>query len=133
MTKKSPPSKVAGTGQEFIAAFRMVLAHDTDRRMLLELAGAGREIRYEELRKAVHEDSKQLYQYAVDRLIDHVLINRRLEEAGERYRSYLSPTPRGMLVAKILRSLGRRGSLPEELPDQLQAQVREFFAPAVPA
>lgn len=111
----------------------MVLAHDTDRRMLLELAGAERELRYEELRKAVHEESKQLYEYAVNRLIEHVLVNRRLEEAGERYRSYLSPTARGMLVAKILRSLGRRGSLPDELPAKLQAQVRAFFAPAVPA
>lgn len=133
MKHVAPPNKAAGTNQDFLAAFRMVLTHELDRKMLLELAGTQRELRYEELRKAVHEESKQLFQYAAQRLIEGVLVNRRLVDAGERYRTHLSPTPRGMLVFKILHSLGEKGRLPDHLPDHLRAKIQEFFAPSVPA
>lgn len=133
MKPTTPPKKAAGAKEDFVAAFRMVLTHDLDRRVLLELAGAQRELRYEELRKAVHEESKQLYQYAISRLMDGVLVNRRLVEAGERYQTHLSPTPRGILVFKILHSLGEKGQLPDKLPGQLREQIQSFFAPPMSA
>ena len=125
--------RAAGPSQDFLVAFKVVLSHDLDRRILLELAGVERELRYEELRKAVHEDSKQTFQYAIHRLLDVVLLNRRLEPQGERYQSFLSPSPRAVLMAKILRSLGSKGRLPDSLPANVREQIQSYFAPPVPA
>lgn len=133
MKQTVPPKKAAGTNQDFLAAFKVVLTHDLDRRILLELSGVERELRYEELRRTVREDSKQTFQYAVARLLDAALLNRRLEDQGARYQSFLSPTPRALLISKILASLGSRGRLPDSLPSIVRAQIQSFFAPAVAA
>lgn len=127
------PKEAAGANQDFLAAFKVVLSHDLDRKILLELTDVDRELRYEELRRAVHEDSKQTFQYAITRLLDVVLLNRRLEPQGERYQSFLSPTPRAILISKVLLSLGSKGRLPETLPANLREQIQAYFAPAFPA
>lgn len=111
----------------FGVAFEETLSHDLDRRILIKLLHADREVRYEELRKAVGEDSKQTFKYAVDRLMQRAVVGRRLEEQGERYQSYFSLTPRGKTIAVILLSLGERGSIPETVPVQVRKAVQGVF------
>lgn len=119
--------------EDFINAFQAVLAHDLDRRMVLELARTPGEFGYEELRKAVGETSNQTFNYAFERLMYHVLVYRRLQEQGKYYHSYLSATPRAMLIAKILTSLGKSGRLPASLASPVREQVQAWFAPPVSA
>ena len=128
--------KSPGRGEEedgmpqFIAAFESVLAHEDDRRMLVVLhkaAASDREVRYEELRKEVGIESKQQFKYAFDRLMDDVLIKRRLVPRGERYESYLTSTNWGSAIAKALVSLSEQGVLPADLPRTLAAGIRRAF------
>jgi hypothetical protein len=118
----------------FVAAFSSVLAHDLDRRALLTLLSSGRELRYEELRRAAGEPSPQLFNYGVDRLVAHALVNRRLVSQGKRFQSHFSPSARGLAIARILEGLVRSGRLPEKLPAAILADVRLVLAgaPAVP-
>lgn len=108
----------------FIAAFSSVLAHDLDRRSLLCLLRAGRELRYEELRRAAGEPSPQLFNYAVDRLVTHGLVNRRLVPQGKRFQSHFSPSARGLAIARVLEGLVLSGRLPARLPKDVIADVR---------
>ena len=120
----------------FIAAFSSVLAHDLDRRALLTLLSSGRELRYEELRRAAGEPSPQLFSYAVDRLVTHALVNRRLVSQGKRFQSHFSPSARGLAIARILEGLVRSGRLPAKLPREVLSDVRRVLsggtAPAGP-
>lgn len=111
----------------FAKAFGAVLGEELDRRILIQLHEAGREVRYEELRKAVGEPSSQTFKYAFDRLMRHALLDRRLEERGERYHSHLSPTARGRMIAQILVSLGKRGELPSEIPAEYRDGIQKVF------
>jgi DNA-binding HxlR family transcriptional regulator len=108
----------------FVAAFSSVLAHDLDRRALLCLLRASHELRYEELRRAAREPSPQLFKYAVDRLITHALVNRRLVPQGKRFQSHFSPSARGLAIARVLEGLVRSGRLPQRLPPEVLADVR---------
>lgn len=108
----------------FIEAFSSVLAHDLDRRALLEMLHANREVRYAELRRATGERSAQLFDYAVERLIAHALVNRRLVYRGRRFQSHLSPSGRGLAIAKVLDGLVRTGRLPRNLPAEMLGDVR---------
>jgi DNA-binding HxlR family transcriptional regulator len=113
--------------ERFREAFESVLAHDLDRSMLVELLEADREVRYEELRRSVGKPLSQAYQRALDRLMDHALVQRRLEQRGERYQTHLSLTSRGKQVAEVLEGLGNRGSLPRDLPESLRADIQQAF------
>src|SRR6266571_3236988 len=112
----------------FAAAFASVLAHDLDRRALLCLLAAARELRYEELRRAAAEDSHQLFNYSVERLVTHGLVNRRLIPQGKRFQSHFSPSARGLAVAQVLDGIVRAGKLPAKLPSDLLADVRRVLA-----
>lgn len=118
----------------FLDAFNEVLAHDLDRAMLLALLEADREVRYEELRKTVGSPQSQSFQYALDRLMDHALVTRRLEPWGEeRYKSQLSPSARGMKVARILEGLATKGEIPAEFQDELGEELESAFRGRAPA
>ena len=116
----------------FVVAFEETLRNDLDRRILIKLLEADREVRYEELRKAVEEKSSQTFKYAIDRLMRHAAMNRRLEEQGDRYLTHFSPTPRGKQIALILVNLGQRGSLPPDIPIQVKKDVQRVFLGSVP-
>ncbi len=113
----------------FARAFEAVLGNGLDRRALLALFKAGRELRYEELRRAIGEGSPQTFSYSVERLTHHALVRRRLEREGrqKRYKSYLSPSSRGEDVARILDTLGSQGRLPAHLPASTRRAVQMVF------
>lgn len=119
--------------ERFREAFKSVLGHELDRSLLVELLGAEREVRYEELRRSVGKPHSQVFQRSVDRLMDHALVQRRLEPQGERYESHLSLTSRGKQVAEVLEGLGNNGSLPRDLPEGLRADVQQAFLGGAPA
>lgn len=108
-----------------VGAFSNALTHPVDARALIVLHGTVGEVRYEELRRAVAAGqgpiSPQPFKDSVDRLIATACVNRRLEPLGEsRFASFLSLTPRGVRVARLLLDLaasveaGRVGpALPE--------------------
>lgn len=118
----------AARPSRFVAAFEVVLGNELDRRILLELRRAGREVRYEELRKVVREPSPQTFKYAVDRLAKHALLNRRLQPQGERFWTFFSPTRRGLTVADIFHSLASEGTLPADLKADVREDVRRVFS-----
>lgn len=109
------------------AAFEEVMRQDLDRRILLELLRAEREVRYEELRKAVGETSNQTFKYAIDRLSRHALLARRLVPQGKRHASHLSPTSRGVTIATVLKSLGSDLAVPPDLPAEVLVTIRQVF------
>lgn len=112
----------------FLKAFNEVLAHDLDRAMLIAMLQAEREVRYEELRKSVDAPPSQSFQYALDRLMDHALVNRRLEPWGEeRYKTLLSPTARGMKVARTLEGLASDCAVPKDILDELGEELEVAF------
>lgn len=118
----------------FLDAFNEALAHDLDRAMLIQLLEAEREVRYEELRKSVGSPQSQSFQYALERLMDHAMVNRRLEPWGEeRYKTLLSPTARGMKVARILQGLATEGRIPAEFRDELGEELASAFRGRAPA
>lgn len=118
----------------FLEAFNEALAHDLDRAMLIELLEADREVRYEELRRSVGSPKSQSFQYALDRLMDHAMVNRRLEPWGEqRYKTLLSPTARGTKVARILQGLANEGQIPAEFRDELGEELTLAFRGRAPA
>lgn len=102
--------------------------------MLIALQEAGREVRYEELRRSVNSPPSQSFQYALDRLMDRALVNRRLEPWGtERYKTLLSPTPRGTKIARILEGLATHGQIPRDILDELGEELESAFRGRVPA
>ena len=118
----------------FLEAFNEILAHDLDRAMLLTLLDAGREVRYEELRKSVGSPKSQSFQYALDRLMDHALVNRRMEPWGEeRYKTLLSPSARGMKIARILDGIATEGKIPPEFRRELGEELEVAFRGQAPA
>lgn len=117
----------------FLEAFNAVLGHEIDRAILVELRRAGRELGHEELRRRVGSPHSQTFQYALDRMMDHALVGRRLEPWGERYRSHLSPTSRGTAVARVLDGLASRGAVPEDLLDEVGEELRRAFVGGSPA
>lgn len=97
--------------QAATSAFREALSasleHPLDRRILLTLHDAKREVRYEELRRAVSADEKrvspQQFKLAMDRLMACASVNRRLQPLGEtKYASWLSLSRQGERVAQVL-------------------------------
>jgi DNA-binding HxlR family transcriptional regulator len=111
----------------FRRAFASVLAHELDRRILLALLHQKREIRYEALRKTVGEQSSQLFNYAVERLVSSGLVGRRLKPQGKRFMSYFQLVPRGRDVALICASLAKGGPLPRRLPRAGRQDVHAVF------
>lgn len=96
-------------GSAFREALESSLGHPLDRRILLTLHDAERDVRYEELRRAVstadRKVSPQAFKLAVNRLSACAALNRRLEPLGEnKYASHLSLTKQGSMVADLLRT-----------------------------
>lgn len=110
-------------------AFRIVLAHELDQRVLRALWATGQEVRYESVRRAVREGSPEAFSRCIARLSAHGLLKRRLErERGKaRYRSLLSPSPWGLAVAQALEGLGKHGQIPEGLPASVRGQLQRAF------
>lgn len=88
--------------QRFAVALEGVMEQPLDRRVVLILYRTGHEVRYMELWRAAGQPHKQVFKDSIERLVRHALVNRRLEEQGERYATFLSPSPRGNRVAEIL-------------------------------
>lgn len=88
--------------QRFAVALEGVMEQPLDRRLVLILHRTGHEVRYMELWRAAGQPHKQEFKDSIERLVRHALVNRRLEEQGERYATFLSPSPRGDRVAEIL-------------------------------
>ncbi len=131
-----PASFIAHQSQSVIVpssylteAFREVVARDLDRRMVLALWTAGRELRYEELRRRVGNPAPQAFGRAVERLSRHALINRRLQRLPRKraFGSFLSPSPWGITVAKVLDELATKGRLPPGLDADVRVQVKAVF------
>ena len=115
-------------------AFRGVVIHDLDRAILLELCSAGKEVRYEDMRRRVGESSPEAFSRAVERLSGHALVKRRLERlrGQERYGSWLSPSPRGTTIASVLEGLASTGRIPSTLPAEVREQVKAIFKAGPP-
>lgn len=108
-------------------AFEDVLGRDLEKTILIILRQAKRPVRYEELRKAAGETSPETFKRAIERLARSATVARKLEPAGARYQSSLSPTPRGMIIADTLLGLGRNGKFPSGLPPRVAADLRAVF------
>jgi DNA-binding HxlR family transcriptional regulator len=107
----------------FAEAFASVLRYELDRRMLVALCEAKREVRYEELRRTVNESSSEAFKRAFDRLQRHALISRRLIPQGEEnYESHLSPTVRGQYIASLLVKLSH-STTDAKVPKEVAAQA----------
>jgi DNA-binding HxlR family transcriptional regulator len=118
----------------FQDAFEEVLRHRADRRILLTLASHKREIRYEALRKAIGEESPQLFKLAVDRLGRNALINRRLHPQGKRYMTFLSASTAGQHLGSVLLHWSKEAAVPARLPAKARREVRQLFeAPTLAA
>jgi DNA-binding HxlR family transcriptional regulator len=126
---RSQSQLVIMSGSRFARAFNDVLSHDLDRRLLLELRSAGRELRYEELRRRVGGPAPEAFSRAVERLSKAALVKRRLArlEAQRRYGSWLSPSSRGLVVAMILHGLSSSGTIPTSLSKEIRTAVLEVF------
>ncbi len=111
----------------FVAAMRDLFAHDLDRDLLITLVRAGKTVGYEELRHAADDPHQQTFKDAIDRLIDHVAIYRHLEPHGKAYRTFFSPSPRGLLLVKILTTLSRDGHLPTDLPAEVRRPLETWL------
>lgn len=111
------------------AAFASLLEHELDRRLLVLIHEDGAELRYEKARKRLGEPAKQSFKEAVERLGAHAVINRRLEEHGSRYWSFLSVTERGRNFAKALVGLREKGKIPETIPRMVRDGIQTAFAP----
>jgi hypothetical protein len=126
----SPQSQsVIVTSSYLTEAFREVVARDLDRRMLLALCTAGRELRYEELRRRVGNPAPQAFGRAVERLSKHALIMRRLRRLPHqrRFASILTVSSWGTMVGGALDGLAKVGRIPATLPPAVTAQLRAAF------
>lgn len=99
----------------FAIAFEKVLSKDLDRGILVSLHEAGKELRYEELRRVLGSPHPQTFQDALDRLMRLACVARRLEPVKEYHRAYYRPTSRGYEIASILIRLAQEGGFPEDL------------------
>lgn len=113
----------------FTLAFEDVLRHRSDRAIILGLHAAGKEIRYEALRRGIGNESPQLFRDAIERLSSIALINRRLVPAGSRYRSFLSTSPAGDRVAELLLLWSRLAKNRSVLLGSEVKQLEEMFRP----
>lgn len=109
----------------FREALLEVLRHDADKRILLTLSQAGREMRWEELRRAIGSPAPQTFKDAMDRLMRTVAVNRRLVEEGDRHQSHLSLTPTGRHIATVLVHVSEH--LPESVPVHVRRDAQAVF------
>lgn len=123
MSSATQATKTTG----FVAALRELLAHDLDRDLLITLVRAGTTVGYEELRHAVGDPHQQTYKNTVDRLLEHVAVYRQLRPKGKRYRTFLSPSPRGILLVRVLTHLSREGRLPPDLPEEIRRPLETWL------
>jgi DNA-binding HxlR family transcriptional regulator len=112
----------------FQDALEDVLRYRSDRSIVLGLSTAGREVRYEALRRGIGNESPQLFRDSVERLSTHALINRRLVPSGRRYSSYLSTTEAGDKVASVLVSFREGRPIPTELRPSERKVLEAIFA-----
>lgn len=114
--------------QRFAVALEGVMEQPLDRRVVLILHRTGHEVRYMELWRAAGQPHKQEFKDSVERLVRHALVNRRLEEQGERYATHLSVAPRGTRVAEVLIEAGNAVSrLLGRLEPKLADPARDVF------
>lgn len=128
--------QVHALASPFALAFQETLKNPVERRIFVALFHAGRELRYEELRRAISAEENvppQTFKNAVERLSARAAIDRRLEPHGERYLSYLSSTRRGGMIAEVLAELARSGKLPRSPPEPIQRDLGAVFLGEVPA
>lgn len=111
----------------FADAFSSVLRHSWDRRILTALRGAGRELRYEELRRLIDSPHPQTFQTALNRLMDVALIARRIHPDGPSNRSQYQPTKKGLDIAEILQSLADEGCFPATVHPQLVEAAKQVL------
>lgn len=116
---------MSASSSRFASAFDAVLAKDIDRAILVALRNADRELRYEELRRAVGSPRPQTFQYALDRLMKRACVARRLEPRGAHHASHYRTSSRGAEIATLLIWLAKGGSRPAGIdPDHLGAARR---------
>jgi len=100
--------------RRFGVAFETVLSKPSYRFIVVTLTESGRDLRYEELRKAVSASSQQ-FARDIEMLLRHAIIDRKVVERGDRYDSHLSASRRGRMIGEILISLSHEGTLPSSL------------------
>lgn len=112
--------------QRFMVALESVIEQSLDRRILMRLADADRELRYMELWRLVGQPHKQEFKNSIERLMKHAVLNRRLIERGEKHESHLSPTERGMRIAAVWNG-ALKGALAAKEAQSVQEPVRKVF------
>lgn len=116
----------------FAFAFEKVLSKDLDRGILVSLHEAGKELRYEELRRVLGSPHPQKFQDSLDRLMRLACLARRLEPVKEYHRAYYRPTSRGHEIASIFIQLAQEGGFPTDLkPDHLNDAKRVLLGKSV--
>ena len=115
-------------------AFEEVLEYPVDRQILVFISRREKGVRYELLRSGINERSPQAFARAVERLTSNALLNRRLEGRGKRFASYLSVTPAGAAIARVLLGLSEKGRMPRGLPLEVRKAAQDaFVGPAIVA
>lgn len=116
-------SKISG----FAICFAKVLSKELDRGILVSLHEAKKELRYEELRRVLGSPHPQTFQDALDRLLQHACLARRLEPVNEYHRAYYRPTRRGYEIASVLIQLAQEGGFPEDLKPTCLEDVKRVL------
>lgn len=114
------------TVKSFAAAFAATFPQPIDRAILVALQASEKELRYEELRRLVGNPRPQTFQYAMDRLMAHAMVSRRLEPHGKSNWSHYKPTTRGAKVASIWIDIAY-GRSPTGLSQQENEAVRDVL------
>lgn len=102
-----------------------LLENALDRRILLHLHEAG-ELRFADLFRIGATTSKNHFQRSLDRLQDHILIDRRIQPAGKRYWSTYDLTSRGRRFAAAIQELAQ--GIPDAQEGFGQALREELLA-----
>lgn len=137
-TSKNNHSYNMSSVKPFAAAFAATFAQPIDRAILIALQESGKELRYEEMRRLLGGPKPQTFQYALDRLMAHAMVSRRLEPHGKSHWSYYQPTTRGAKVASTWMGIAD-GRTPRGLSKPEIAAVRDVLLghlenePVVPA
>lgn len=107
MSKTHPANTSPEARNDLRTAVHDLFQHDLDRRILLYLYGEG-EARFAQLFRISETTSKNHFQRSLNRLQDHILVDRRIEEAGKSFRSRYALTPRGKRFATTIQELAKQ-------------------------
>lgn len=123
-TKANRPDR--GSPQEDILdAIHNVMSHELDRKLLLIARQADGPLSWSGLHRRVGTPSRQPYQDALDRLHEHVLIQRQVRPAGRHHRTFITAGPRGIKVADMLLGIANQGRIPSDTDADIRDAVQQ--------